>query len=69
MDEANKKVAAPELPKEPNLVFDQIQLILAEKPTALSTMRTGIAVFALPISAFSVLIVASRYYDASQVLH
>ena len=69
MSQANKKVEPVELPKQPGLVYDQIQLVLAEKRTALSTMRTGIAVFALPISAFSVLIVASKYYEAGKVLH
>ena len=64
-----KKDEPGELPMQANLVFDQIQLVLAEKRTALSTMRTGIAVFALPISAFSVLIVMSKYYEASRVLH
>lgn len=29
----------------------------------------GIAVFALPLSVFSVLIVTSKYYDALNVLH
>ena len=69
MTHANKKEGGDEISKRADLAYDQIQLILAEKRTALSTMRTGIAVFALPISAFSVLIVASKYYDASQVLH
>lgn len=64
-----KKDEAVEVPVRAGLVFDQIQLVLAEKRTALSTMRTGIAVFALPISAFSVLIVTSKYYEASHVLH
>ena len=64
-----KKDETGELPVRAGLVFDQIQLILAEKRTALSTMRTGIAVFALPISAFSVLIVMSKYYEPSHVLH
>lgn len=59
--------AAP-APVQANFVYDQIQLILSEKRTALSTMRTGIAVFALPISAFSVLIVMSKYYEPARVL-
>src|SRR5438105_755214 len=52
-----------------NLIFGEIQLILAEKRTALSSMRTGIAIFALPLSVLSVLIATSRYYDALKVLH
>jgi Na+/melibiose symporter-like transporter len=63
-----KKDDAVEVPAQADFVYDQIQLILAEKRTALSTMRTGIAVFALPISAFSVLIVMSKYYEPARVL-
>lgn len=51
------------------LVISEIELLLAEKRTALSVMRTGIAVLALPLSIVSVLIVTSRYYTASQVIH
>ncbi len=41
----------------------RIQLILAEKRTSLAIMRTGIAVFTLPLSVLTVLIATSRYYD------
>jgi uncharacterized membrane protein YidH (DUF202 family) len=50
-------------------VFGEVQLILAEKRTALSSMRTGIAVFALPLSVLSVLVATSKYYDILHVLH
>ena len=50
-------------------IFGEIQLILAEKRTALSTLRTGIALFALPLSVLSVLVATSRYYDPTRVLH
>ena len=63
-----KNDEAVEAPVQADFVYDQIQLMLAEKRTALSTMRTGIAVFALPISAFSVLIVMSKYYEPARVL-
>ena len=69
MPHANKKDDLVEPPKQAHMVYDQIQLVLAEKRTALSTLRTGIAVFALPISAFSVLIATSKYYETSRVLH
>lgn len=46
----------------------EIELILAEKRTALSLLRTGIAVFALPLSVLSVLIATSRWYDALHVV-
>src|SRR5947209_9127072 len=51
------------------IIFSEIQIILAEKRTALSGMRTGIAVFALPLSVLSVLVATSRYYDALHVMH
>ena len=49
--------------------FNEIQLLLAEKRTALSTMRTGIAVFAFPLSVLSVLIATSKSYEVYEVLH
>src|SRR2546427_4612359 len=52
-----------------DVIFGEIQLLLAEKRTALSSMRTGIAIFALPLSVLSVLIATSKYYDALKVLH
>jgi uncharacterized membrane protein YkgB len=51
------------------LIFNEIQLILAEKRTALSSLRAGIAVFVLPLSVLSVLIATSRYYDLLHVVH
>ncbi len=48
---------------------DEIQILLSEKRTSLSVMRTGIAVFALPLSVLSVLIATSRFYTLSHVLH
>jgi len=50
-------------------VFGEIQLILAEKRTALASMRTGIAVFALPLSVLSALIATSKYYNIEHVIH
>jgi hypothetical protein len=51
-----------------NLIFGEIQVVLAEKRTALASLRTGIAVFALPLSVLSVLIATSRYYNMAAVL-
>ncbi len=48
--------------------MNEVQLILAEGRTSLALMRTGIAVFALPLSVLSVLVATSRYYDALGVL-
>jgi len=51
------------------VVFNEVQLLLAEKRTSLAAMRTGIAVLALPLSVLSVLIATSKYYDVIQVIH
>ena len=52
-----------------SVLLDEAQLLLAEKRTSLSTIRTGIALFALPLTILSALIATSRLYDPSQVLH
>jgi hypothetical protein len=51
------------------VALNEAQLVLAEKRTALSTLRTGIAVFALPLSVLSVLIATSKAYTPGEVLH
>ena len=51
-----------------SLILGEVQVLLSEKRTALSTMRTGIAVFALPLSVLSVLIATSRYYSIGKVM-
>jgi hypothetical protein len=56
------------LPKLDNVIFGEIQVLLAEKRTALASLRTGIAVFALPLSVLSVLIATSRYYNVGTVM-
>src|SRR5258706_14533117 len=50
------------------LVFGEIELLLAEKRTALSMMRTGIAVFALPLTVLSFLVATSKFYEALRVM-
>ncbi len=50
-------------------LIGEIQIILAEKRTSLSFLRTGIALLALPLSLLSILIVTSKYYDFAQVIH
>jgi hypothetical protein len=56
------------LPTPDNVIFGEIQVLLAEKRTALASLRTGIAVFALPMSVLSALIATSRYYSLDKVL-
>ncbi len=56
------------LPKLDNVIFGEIQVLLAEKRTALASLRTGIAVFALPLSVLSALIATSRHYSMEKVM-
>ena len=49
--------------------FGEVQIVLAEKRTALAALRTGIAVFALPLSVLGLLVATSRYYEPGRVLH
>jgi uncharacterized membrane protein YidH (DUF202 family) len=51
------------------LVIQEMQLLLAEKRTALATLRTGIAIFAFPLSVLSVLIATSKAYEMDKVMH
>ena len=48
-------------------ILNEMQLLLSEKRTALSTLRTGIAIFAFPLSVLSVLIATSKSYHAGDV--
>src|SRR5438045_9344634 len=56
------------LPKLDNIIFGEIEVLLSEKRTALASLRTGIAVFALPLSVLSALIATSRYYSFAKVM-
>lgn len=49
--------------------MNEVQLILAEKRTSLASLRTGIAVLAIPLSIMSALVATSRYYEILDVLH
>ncbi|MCA8960379.1 MAG: hypothetical protein KDC38_07695 [Planctomycetes bacterium] len=51
------------------LLLTEAELILAEKRTSLSVLRTGIAVIALPMTILSFLIATSRSYAVTEVLH
>ena len=51
------------------IIINEVQLLLAEKRTSLAAMRTGIAVFVLPLTVMSVLIATSKYYDIVHVMH
>ena len=51
------------------MILNTMQLLLAEKRTALSGLRTGIAIFAFPLSVLSVLIATSKLYEPAKVMH
>jgi hypothetical protein len=59
---------ANEPPALDNVIFGEIQVLLSEKRTALSSLHTGIAIFALPLSVLSVLIATSHYYKFGKVM-
>jgi hypothetical protein len=61
MPEATPEPAPP--------AIDAAQLLLAEKRTALSVLRTGASIFVLPLSVLSLLIATSKLYQTTQVLH
>jgi uncharacterized membrane protein YidH (DUF202 family) len=49
--------------------ISRVQLLLAEKRTSLAALRTGIAIFTLPLSVTTVLVTTSRYYNFIENLH
>jgi len=53
----------------PAIIINEVQLILAEERTLLAGLRTGIAVFAIPLSVMGLLVATSRYYEILDVLH
>lgn len=50
------------------IIINEAQLILAEKRTSFAALRTGIAVFALPLTITSLFIVTSKYYELTKVM-
>ena len=45
----------------------EVQLLLAEKRTALAILRAGMGIFLLPLSLFTALIATSKFYDVGEV--
>jgi uncharacterized membrane protein YidH (DUF202 family) len=54
---------------EESVDIGRIQLLLAEKRTALAALRTGLAIFTLPLSVTTVLVTTSRFYNFMENLH
>jgi len=72
LDEPIRSKTSPQTGGKSDLdstIVGEIQLLLAEKRTSLAALRTGIAVFVLPLSVLSVLTATSRAYDVYRVLH
>jgi len=44
-------------------------MLLAEKRTSLSVLRTGLALFSIPISVLTILTAASQYYEVADVIY
>ncbi len=55
--------------EEESKEISRIQLLLAEKRTSLAAIRTGIAIFTLPLSVTTVLVATSRFYNFRENLH
>lgn len=51
------------------LEMGKVQLVLAEQRTSLALLRTGIAVFTLPLSVTTVLVATSKFYEFFENLH
>ncbi len=66
-DRAEREPRDAEAPESVEIA--RIQLLLAEKRTSLAALRTGIAVFTLPLSVTTVLVTTSRFYDFIENLH
>lgn len=56
-------------PESDLMILNEVQLLLSEKRTALSSLRTGIAIFAFPLSVLSVLVATSQAYEPLRVLY
>jgi len=56
------------VPTGKRLAVDKVELLLAEKQTALALLRSSIAVLALPLCVITVLLVTSSYYHFERVL-
>jgi len=68
--EENADIQLPNLTddEESNLIM-RMQLILAEKRTSLSVLRTGFGVLTLPMSITALLVATSGFYEFANNLH
>jgi uncharacterized membrane protein YidH (DUF202 family) len=66
-ERCDEKPGGEEAPE--SVEIGRIQLLLAEKRTSLAALRTGIAIFTLPLSVTTVLVTTSRFYNFVENLH
>jgi len=52
-----------------SVLMDEVKMLLAEKRTSLSVLRTGLALFSIPISVLTILTAASQYYEVADVIY
>ncbi len=48
--------------------FDSAQLLLSEKRTSLSVLRTGVGIFVVPLSVLGLLIATTKTYEFKNVM-
>ncbi|MFZ3046385.1 MAG: hypothetical protein WA151_10755 [Desulfatirhabdiaceae bacterium] len=65
----NVDTCIPDVKENDPIIFNEAQLVLAEKRTHLAMLRTGIAIVALPMSVISFLVATSRFYEIGDNLH
>lgn len=65
--ETTQSLHSAEIPL--NIKINTITMILAEKRTSLAVLRTGVALFALPLSILGLLIATSKYWVLSEQWH
>jgi len=51
-----------------SLLINEVQMLLSEKRTSLSSMRTGIAINAIPLSLLVLMVTMSKYYEVSEMV-
>lgn len=54
---------------DPSQIYNTVTLLLSEKRTSLSVLRTAIAIFTIPSSVLTILIATSKYYDITKNLY
>lgn len=63
MDDCNNDTQINNTGSPDKTLYNKAQLVLAEKRTSLAVLRTGIMIFALPLTVLTALIAFSRFYD------